>query len=220
MSRPFGARQTSALILGILLIGQLVAATLFATTSARKAQSLPLSVAIIGDSFASGDDNRVVWPTLLAARTGWSVSNFALPDAGFAADGRGGYAFTYQVDRALAAHPQIVVMAMGGADNGLADKQAVSVGAQDALTKLTLAGLRSFIVGPTWYREPVPPEVREVSKAVRQVAEKADVPFLDALDPPWLTEQLMQPDLDGASDAGQSVIADRVASWLRSEGVG
>jgi hypothetical protein len=46
------------------------------------------------------------------------------------------------------------------------------------------------------------------------------VPFLGALDPPWLTRDLMRMDLSGPTDEGQSAIADRVAAWLRTEGGG
>ena len=57
----------------------------------------------------------------MAQRTGWSVANFALPDAGFVADGQGGHAFTYQVDRAQGANPRIIVIVGGIADTGFPD---------------------------------------------------------------------------------------------------
>lgn len=213
--------KATVLVVGLLLIGQLLAASAFAGTYQRKQpQPWPMSIAIVGDSFAAGSGNRVVWPTLLAQRTGWSVSNFALPDAGFAADGRGGHAFTYQVDRARAAHPRIILIATGSADNGLPVMGPVSVGAIDAINKIKLGGERALVIGPTWYEEPIPRQVRRVSDAVRKTADEADVPFLDALDPPWLTVDLMQPNLNGPTDAGQSVIADKVAAWLRSEVAG
>jgi hypothetical protein len=156
----------------------------------------------------------------LAQRTGWPVSNVALPDAGFVADGRGGHAFTYQVDRAQAAHPRVIVIVGGLADDGLADMGPVSVGAIDAINKIKLGGQRALVVGPTWYESPVPEPVVRVSDAVRKVADEAGVPYLDALDPPWLTRDQMQPDLSGPTDQGQSVIADKIAAWLRIEVAG
>lgn len=210
-------RQRIKLGVGIVLVAQLLV-SMFAVTASRKpSDSWPMTVAVVGGSFAAGDMNRVVWPTLLAQRTGWAVSNFALPGAGFAADGLGGHAFTYQVDRAAAAHPRIVLIATGNADNGLADMGRVSVGARDAINKVTLSGERALVIGPTWFEKAIPPEVRRVSEAVQAVAVDAGVPFLDALDPPWLTRDLMKPDLSGPTDDGQSVIADKVAAWLRSE---
>lgn len=204
----------------IVLIGELIA-SIFALTVARKVpQPWPLSIAVVGDSYTAGGQNRVVWPTLLAQRTGWSVSNFALPGAGFAADGRGGHAFTYQVDRAQGAHPRIVLIVGGLTDDGLADMGPVSVGAIDAINKIKVGGQRALVVGPTWYETPVPESVRRVSDAVKKVAEGAEVPFLDALDPPWLTLDQMQSDLGGPTDEGQSVVADKIAAWLRTEVAG
>jgi hypothetical protein len=177
----------------------------------------PLSIAIVGGSYAAGDNNRVVWPTLLGQRTGWSVANFALPSAGFAADGQGGYAFAYQVDRAQQAHLQIIVIASGVADESFAGTGDIAEGAGAAVNKIKLGGQQAFIIGPTYFETPVPASVQSVSDEIRKVAESAGVPFLDALDPPWLTPALMQPDQGGPTDEGQSVIADKVAAWLRAE---
>jgi GDSL-like Lipase/Acylhydrolase family len=204
-------------VLAVLLVSQSVVATVLATTRADRPAPWPISVAVVGDSLTAGGLNRVVWPTLLAQRTGWSVANFALPDAGFVADGRGGHAFTYQVDRAQAMHPRVVLFMTGDADNGLPEMDAVRIGALDAINKVITGGERALVVGPTWYQSPVPEQVRRVSAAVSQAATEAGVPFLDALDPPWLTPELMHPDASGPTDAGQSVIADRVAAWLRTE---
>ena len=172
-----------------------------------RTRSQPLSIAVVGDDYTAGVQNRVVWPTLMAQRTGWSVANFALPDAGFVADGQGGHAFTYQVDRAQAADPRIIVIVGGIADAGLADAGPISVGAIDAINKIKLGGQQALVVGPTWYETPVPESVVRVSDAVRKVAEEAGVPYLDALDPPWLTRDQMRPDLSGTERRG--AIRDR-----------
>ena len=205
-------------LLAIVLIGEFVTASAIAlTTDDQTPQPWPLSVAVVGDQYTAGFQNRQVWPTLMAQRTGWSVANFALPDAGFAADGRGGHGFTYQVDRAQGANPQVVVIVGSIADSRFNDTRPISVGALDAINKIKLGGEQALVVGPTWYETPVRSSVMRVSEAVRKVAEEAGVPFLDALDPPWLTKDQMQPDLRGPTDEGQSVIADKIAAWLRSE---
>lgn len=207
-----------AVVLPVVLITELVVASVLAFSAESKAtQSSSLSIAVVGDSYAAGRYNRAVWPTLLAERTGWSVANFALPGAGYDADGQGGYAFTYQVDRAQGVHPQIVLFAGGLADTSLADTARITVGAIDAINKTKIEGQRALVVGPTWYETPVPDAVRHVSDAVRTVADQSGVPFLDALDPPWLTRDEMRDDLSGPTDAGQSVIADKIAAWLRAE---
>jgi GDSL-like Lipase/Acylhydrolase family len=214
-------RTVFAVAVAVVLIGELIGASAFAlTATGNTSQAWPLSIAVVGDSYTAGSQNRVVWPTLLGQRTGWSVSNFALPGAGFVADGQGGHAFTYQVDRAQAANARIILVVGGLADSGLADMGPVSVGAIDAINKIKVGGQRALVIGPTWYDTPVPASVLRLSDAVRKVAEAAGVPYLDALDPPWLTRDQMQRDLSGPTDAGQSVIADKIAAWLRSEVAG
>jgi GDSL-like Lipase/Acylhydrolase family len=215
-------RTVLVMVVAIALIVTLVTASAFALTRRwnEPKPSWPLSIAVVGDSYSAGSNNRVVWPTLLAQRTGWSVANFALPDAGFAADGRGAQAFAYQVDRAQAAHPQIIVIIGGLADGGFAGTGSVGVGAADAINRIKLGGQRALIIGPTWYETPVPRSVTSVSDEIHEVAGGAGVPYLDALHPPWMTTDQMQPGMSGPTDEGQSVIADKVAAWLRTEVAG
>jgi hypothetical protein len=216
-----GRRTRFAVVAAMVLIAQLIVASVFVLTAARKApQAWPLTIAVIGDAYTAGIQNRVVWPTLLAQRTGWSVANFALPGAGYVADGRGGHAFTYQVDRAQGSHPQIILIVGGLADTGLADIEPISIGAIDAINKAKLGGQQVLVIGPTWYEQPVPDAVMRVSEAVQRVAADAGVPYLDALDPPWLTRDQMRSDRSGPTDQGQSIIADKIAAWLRTEVAG
>lgn len=205
--------------LAAALIGALITASAFAVSRARNEPntSWRLSIAVVGDAYTAGLNNRVVWPTLLAQRTGWSVANFALPGAGFAADGQGGQAFSYQVDRAQGMNPQLILLVAGVADLGYAGSGEVSQGVADAINRIKLSGVRALIVGPMWYQAPAPPEVTTVSNDIHKAADDAGVPFLNAVDPPWLTPDQMQPDFSGPTDEGQSVIADKVAAWLRTE---
>jgi hypothetical protein len=183
-----------------------------------------VDIAVVGDSFTAGRLNRVVWPTLMAERTGWSVANFALPGTGFANDGLGGQAFTWQVDRALAARPKTVLIVGGNEDGRYAGTGKIGQTAVDGFNKAIRAGTQVLVVGPTWYESPVPPTVASVSDEVRKVAESSRVPFLNALDmpamnvPAWLSPAQMLPDRSGPNDDGQSVIADKVAAWLRTQG--
>jgi hypothetical protein len=176
-----------------------------------------VTVAVVGDDYTAGRLNRVVWPTLVAQRTGWSVANFALPASGFAADGLGGHAFTWQVDRALAARPRAVLIVGGYNDGKSLGSDAIRQGAADAIRKVIRAGKQVLVIGPTWFEPAVPPTVTAVNVEIRTAAEQTRVPFLDALSPPWLTPQLMLADRSGPNDDGQSAIADKIAAWLRSE---
>lgn len=213
-----GSGRTLLAALIAALIGAAVTASAIAVVNGvDERPSQPLRIAVVGDDYTAGVQNRVVWPTLMAEQNGWSVDNFALPDAGFVADGKGGHAFTYQVDRAQAADPRIILIVGGIADTGLADAGPISVGAVDAINKIVLGGQRALIVGPTWYETPVPRSVVRVSDVVQKEAENAGIPFLDAVDPPLLTEDEMRPDLSGPNDDGQSALADKIGAWVRAE---
>jgi hypothetical protein len=198
----------------VTLIGGIV---VIRRSTEAHAPAWPLTIAVIGDSYTAGRNNQVVWPTLLAQRTGWSVANFAQSDAGFAIDGQGGHAFSYQVDRAEQVHPRVIVIMSGVADAEVAFTGGIGEGAADAINKIKLAGPRAFVVGPVWYATDIPQSINSVSDQIHQAADDAGVPFLNALDPPWLTVDQMQADLGGVTDEGQSVIADKVAAWLRTE---
>ncbi|MFW0795326.1 SGNH/GDSL hydrolase family protein [Gordonia sp. CPCC 205515] len=208
-------------VLIALVILAAVAITFGVLASTGNDRPDPAGVAVIGGSVTAGADNRVVWPTLLARHTGLPVANLAQPGAGFAADGAGGHAYTYQADRAAATRFPVVLVATEQADNEFvdSDSNAIAVGVRDVLNKIAMNGQRALVVGPTWYEPQIPETVRRVADAVRQVAESAGVPFLNALDPPWLNFADMKSDYSGPNDRGQAVIADKVAAWLRTEGI-
>ena len=207
-------RVVLAVVLAATLTGGVVTVCGSAESSAP---SSALAIAVVGDSYSAGRNNEVVWPTLLAQRTGWSVANFAQPDAGFAVDLQGGHAFSFQVARAEQVHPRAIVIMSGVADAELAFTGALAAGAADAIDKIKLVGSKALVIGPTWYDTDIPEAIRNLSDQIHKAADDAGVPFLDALDPPWLTVDQMQADLGGVTDEGQSVIADKVAAWLRTE---
>lgn len=205
-------------LVAVMLLCELVGGSALAVNASGASRPPPPPrIAVVGDTFSAGAGNTVVWPTLLARHTGWPVANFALPDTGFVADGAGGHAFTYQVDRALASGADVVLVVGGVSDTGYADTEAIRLGAIDALNKIIRSGRRALVIGPTWYETPVPFAVQRVSGAIRQAAVETGTPFLAALDPPWLTTELMASDLASPTDEGQSVVADTISAWLAVE---
>jgi hypothetical protein len=212
----FRSRGGLRVVLGLLLLGQFAIAWALAATP-DTAPRPPLSVAVVGDHNTAGMQNGVVWPTIMAQRTGWAVSNFALPNTGFAAYGMGQQTFANLIDRAEAAHPQVILLADGTADASVFNLEAIKIGAMDAINKITRTGAQAAVVGPIWYESPAPDPLRRVNAVIGAVAKDAGVLYLDALDPPLLTRDLMYPDLSGPTDQGQSVIADKIADWLRNE---
>ncbi|HEY5841396.1 MAG TPA: GDSL-type esterase/lipase family protein [Mycobacterium sp.] len=203
--------------LALVVVTSLATASIVVLRSPAQAAAIqPLRIAVIGGYETVGTQNLVVWPTLMAERTGWAVSNGALPDAGYVADGRGGYAFIYQVDRALASDPDLIVVVGGGSDTGF-DLDRVRSGVVEVLGKLARSGTRTLVVGPTWYESPVPANVAALSDAIRTGADSYAIPYLDALDPPWLTSDLMRADRTGPTDEGQAILSDHITEWVRGE---
>ena len=136
----------------------------------------------------------------------------------YAADGQGGHAFTYQVDRAQQAHPR------GHRDSRRRRRRGIcrhrrrrrgSPSTRSTKSSSAASGRSSSARPGTRRRSRC--QSTQLSDEIRKVADDAGVPYLDALDPPWLTPDQMQPDLSGPTDEGQSVIADKVAAWLRTE---
>src|SRR3954468_2452539 len=127
-------RDVIQVVVALLLAGQLAWATTFA--AGAEAPQQPLSIAVVGDQNTAGLNNREVWPTLMAARTGWAVSNYALPEAGFTAEGSEGQSFGYQVDRAQAGHPKVVLLVTGTADASVQETEGVTLGGVDALSMI------------------------------------------------------------------------------------
>jgi acyl-CoA thioesterase-1 len=122
-----------------------------AGTSEPSAASLPagaLRVAVIGDSIESGLglDPSEAWPALLAAEHGWRLDNLSEPGAGFVAQGPDGKTYSAQVDTALAAKPELVLV--GASDNDLdADADQVASTMQQAVDRLHTALPDTRIVG-------------------------------------------------------------------------
>lgn len=218
------AGALTAAAVALVLVSVLVTTSITRSGDGAAAPPTRLRIAVVGDDYSAGSRNREVWPTLMAERTGWTVSNFALPGSGYVADGSGGHAFTYQVDRARASRPDIILIVGGLEDTGLAAPEStgsesagpVTVGAADAIRKVVLGGERPLVVGPTWYESPVPAAVTWVSDEVQSATKALGVPYLDASNPPWLTSDLMQPDMSGPTDEGQSLLADKITDWIRS----
>jgi hypothetical protein len=122
------------------------------------------------------------------------------------------------VDRALAARPRTVLLIGGYEDGRFAGTGNIERSAVDGINKAIRAGKQVLVVGPTWYEVPVPPTVAAVSEEIRKAAENSRTPFLNALNPPWLNPAQMLPDRSSPNDDGQSVIADKLAAWLRTQG--
>lgn len=95
------------------------------------------TVAVIGDSIESGYGLEAAdaWPALVAVDRRWGLANLSVPGAGFLAVGSDNADFTAQVDRAIAAKADLVMI--GASDNDLGeDTGKVAAAMKAAVDKL------------------------------------------------------------------------------------
>lgn len=174
-------------------------------------------IAALGDSMTAGSKNEVIWPTVASEKLGVDVIVKAT----------GGSAYTQErkplIDQAkLAAvsHPSVIVIA-GSIDDRKSSSEAIKAAASEvyAYLKQELPNTRVIVVGPFWDIAPVP-GVREANAATKAAAEAAGLPFWDAIAENWLLDRaLIQEDGLHPTDAGQQVIAEKMAAKISETGI-
>ncbi len=145
---------TAATALATLLLGTLAlsgcataASPDVAIGSAVKGGRHPI-VAIVGDSIESGMGLEPfdAWPALVAVDRRWGLENFSEPGAGFIAVGATNQDFNGQIDQAIAAKADVVLI--GASDNDLGqDTAAVAKAMAAAVERLSDALPKAHLVG-------------------------------------------------------------------------
>ena len=109
---------------------------------------LRATVAVIGDSIESGMNLEPfeAWPALVAVDRRWGLQNFSEPGAGFVAVGSSDQDFEGQIDQAIAAKADVVLI--GASDNDLGrDTAAVTAAMSAAVERLRDALPHAHLVG-------------------------------------------------------------------------
>jgi len=177
------------------------------------AADAPQRVAVLGDSFSAGSGNDVVWPDVLADEHGFDLVNVSLGGAGYVAGDDELGTFGDEVDDALAADPDVVLVV--GSENDVDEDPTEVYDAALALFARLHAGAPAaelVAVGPIWSGDvPVPAELRDVDSAVESAALGSDVDYVDTLDAGWLADPaIIQDDGDHPTDAGQFLLAEAI----------
>ncbi|MBY6366227.1 SGNH/GDSL hydrolase family protein [Rhodococcoides corynebacterioides] len=181
--------------------------------AATAPRAAPERVAVIGDSFSAGSANDVVWPDVLADEHGFELVNVSLGGAGYVAGADALGTFGDQVDDAIAADPDVILVV--GSENDVdADPTEVVDAATEVFTRLHVGAPGAIVVavGPIWSGDVVvPAELRDVDAAVEAAALAADVDYVDTLDAAWLADPaIIQDDGDHPTDAGQLLLAEAI----------
>jgi acyl-CoA thioesterase-1 len=149
--RPLAAFATA---LAALLLGTLALSGCATASDPGIAVGAPVNgsrhpvVAIVGDSIESGMGLEPFesWPALVAVDRRWGLENFSEPGAGFVAVGSSNQDFDGQIDQAIAAKADVVLI--GASDNDLGqDTATVAKAMAAAVERLSDALPKAHLVG-------------------------------------------------------------------------
>lgn len=176
---------------------------------------------MIGDSYSAGSVHVNSWPTLMAATSRADITNVSLPNSGFLADAGGLGDFASQAAKAVAAHPDGIVIFGGLYDVGKPPEQLTQ-----AVTNLLVSLAQSspttqlVVIGPLWYSRPIPEAIAEVDANLRTVTRRLNVTYLHVLEEPWLNAPgLVDPGSSQPTEIGQQVLASELSAQLRQIGL-
>lgn len=195
-------------------------------TAASPAAAARVDIAALGGSFTAGSamdsGQQSEWPALLTAQQPWTVTPFAVSGAGFVHEDVPGTAIGSQVDRVIAAAPDVVVVA-GGHDDARESPAAVQAAARDVLTRLHtgLPDAKLVVIGVLWPGQPAG-FVTTINNRLRDLAGEVGATFVDALSEGWLNGS--DPPLIGIdgvhpTDEGQAALAEHIGNALLAAGV-
>lgn len=225
--------QRSPLAVAAASVATLLAATLALSGCSAApdpaALGLPITggadpvVAVIGDSIESGLGLQPyqAWPALVAVDRRWALTNLSVRGAGFLAKGDGDEDFDAQIDRAMAAHPDLVLVGASDNDLGHDDVQVASaimtaVGhLHSALPDARIVGFSSLTGAADLST------LARFDDALESAVTDADGLWLDLGQPYRNRSGLVQDDGEHPTAAGQRAIAAAVLAGLdRAEGDG
>ncbi len=220
--RPLMAR--AAAMLAICLLCSLLSACDGAAGESEPPRRTPVIqkvtpvVMVVGDSFTVGSGPVPAWRTYAAQTArmlGWQPVIAGAGGTGYLNRGRVGRTFQQSFDAELSWRPAPDVLILSGGHN---DHRLPTLLVRRAAARLVweVKGrwpkTRIVMVGPIWL-ENAPPEVYQVRDALKEVAAREGVPFLDPLARRWVTgrpAETVLPDGVHPTAAGHF----RIARWL------
>lgn len=182
-------------------------------------------VATIGDSIMAGyglDSEDRAWPTLLAAKEHFAVTNVACSGAGFINDGDAcNTHYDGLVSKAVAAKPSVVIVQ--SSDNDMGESAAdIQRATSETIEDIHAALPHAEIVGlSTLWDQPgsIPDEVAVSSDALEAAVTAVHGKYVDIGQPIAGGHGLLQSDSEHPTVAGQRVLAAAIGKDLRKAGV-
>jgi lysophospholipase L1-like esterase len=225
-------RRLPAIVISIAIV-LVAAASIFGLRSPRAAPERPADfgqrAVFIGDSYTHGtgaSSPGLRWTSLVAAQRGWQETNLGLGGTGYlATSGVQGCGrptcpnYGQVVDQAVAAEPDVVVVAGGQNDfptfEAHPQRVVEAVGRTFADLRDELPGARVIVVGPSTSGQ-VNETVRAFDAAVESAAQAHGVTYISLMRPtPAILPGMVLEDGAHVNDEGHRAIADRVLDALQ-----
>ncbi|WP_223690249.1 SGNH/GDSL hydrolase family protein [Leifsonia poae] len=178
----------------------------------------PEAVAI-GDSIAFGKGVRPdeAWPALVAAAHKWRLTDLAVSGSGFVHPGWNGTTYQQQVERALHAHPDYILIAATRNDRD-EDPAVVEQKSAEMLATLHSAFPKAHIIGITaiWGDDRPPTTMTRVDGIVGKAVDGVGGTYLNIGFPLVGHPEWVQSDHIHPNAGGQDVVAKVIDSKLAS----
>jgi lysophospholipase L1-like esterase len=203
-----------ALVAAAVLSGTVIVRTLRPDAPACATGGVTPTAVVVGDSISTVTapaGPNIAFPLVTARLLGWQVRVDAHPGTGFTTpDGSDARhpSFAATVGCVIAAHPRIVIVALGSDDAERADPtHMVQSRATEGLADLhrRLPRARVVVVGPLPSGSTPSPELQAVRDAARAAARAANVEFIDPIAEGWITGGRADP---GSGNANQMISTD------------
>jgi lysophospholipase L1-like esterase len=222
--RPSTLWAPLATVLVALLLVVATAATTVALTrtSPKTVVAAPesiLRVAVIGDSYTSGLNNTVVWPSLLASHSQLALSNVAFPGAGYVGGTGESGPLADQADKALASKPDVIVV-FGGINDVGRSSDLITQAAIDLFTSLARRAPNAslLVFGPIWHEPNLPQSFYALDDAIAAGARSSHARYTSLIREGWLVgDGLIQADQVHPTDAGQMVLERELGPLLLAQ---
>ena len=184
-------------------------------------------VVFLGDSYTSGWNGAGIgargWPRMVASARRWTAINLAVPGSGFMDPGSSGQPVGSMVGRAIARHPDVVMLAAGHNDFTWALSDTVAA-ADRVIMRIhrSLPHALLVVVGPIWPNDRPPTATLALRNHLRRVAGKVDALFIDPIAERWFAgsrQTLIGSDGLHPSDQGHDFMAKRVLRDIARKGI-
>lgn len=185
----------------------------------------PSRVVTIGDSITVGlgltPDQA--WPTLLARREGWQLTNLGCSGAGFLMVGDADCGGTYSgvIPATQSADPDLILIQ--GSSNDLdQDNDRLLASTVSMVAALHAALPRATIVGlsAVWNETDEPGQLADIDSQVEQAVTPIGGTYLDVGEPLFGHPEFMQLDDIHPNAQGQLVLSDAIEKALADAGIG